>query len=98
MAHRLRSQLHERFAGVLSSADGDAEVIAHQLERAHAERSVMGAADRRPLRWRFAPARHSTRSADARWRGRSGSTRAIYWSELGLLADEPGPKSAYWST
>ena len=45
MAHRLRSQLHERFADVLSSADGDVEVIAHQLERAHRERSVMGASD-----------------------------------------------------
>ena len=45
MARRLRSQLHERFADVLSSTDGDLEVIAHQLERAHAERSVMGYAD-----------------------------------------------------
>ena len=45
MARRLRSQLHERFADVLSSADGDMEVIAHQLERAHRERSVMGASD-----------------------------------------------------
>ena len=45
MAHRSRSQLHERYADVLSSTNGDAELIAHQLERAHAERAVMGAAD-----------------------------------------------------
>ena len=45
MAHRLRSQLHERFADVLSATAGDVEVIAHHLERAHDERSVMGASD-----------------------------------------------------
>ena len=45
ITHRLRSQLHERFADVLMSADGDLEVIAHQLEQAHAERSTMGAVD-----------------------------------------------------
>lgn len=45
MTHRLRSQLHERFADVLSSTDTDVEVIANQLERAHRERSVMGASD-----------------------------------------------------
>ncbi len=50
MAHRLRSQLHERLVDFLSSADGDAEVIAHHLQRAHAERSVMGATDPETVR------------------------------------------------
>jgi tetratricopeptide (TPR) repeat protein len=45
MAHRLRSELHERYADLLSSAQGDPEVIAHHLERAHSERSVMGASN-----------------------------------------------------
>jgi class 3 adenylate cyclase/tetratricopeptide (TPR) repeat protein len=45
MAHRLRSQLHERFADLALSADADPEVLAHHLERAYVERSVMGASD-----------------------------------------------------
>ncbi|MEP7378129.1 MAG: adenylate/guanylate cyclase domain-containing protein [Chloroflexota bacterium] len=45
MAHRLRAELHERYADRLASSQSDVEMIAHHLERAHWERSVMGASD-----------------------------------------------------
>jgi tetratricopeptide (TPR) repeat protein len=45
MSHRLRSELHERYADVLQSVDGDPEMVGHHFERAYRERSVMAAAD-----------------------------------------------------
>lgn len=45
MPRRLRSQLHERYADLLASAAGDPEVVAHHLERAHAERALIASSD-----------------------------------------------------
>ena len=59
MAHRLRSQLHEQFADLLSSTDGDAELIGHQLERAYAEERSWVRPTRRRRRWHCVPVRHS---------------------------------------
>ena len=91
MAHRLRSQLHLRFADVLLSTDGDPEVIAHHLERAHSERLVMGAADPETavLAWRAGGALHLVgRRALARkeW----PHARDVLERARALLVIEPG--------
>ena len=90
MAHRLRSQLHLRFADVLLATDGDPEVIAHHLERAHGERLVMGAADPETavLAWRAGGALHLVgRRALARkeWQ----HAREVLERASALFADEP---------
>ena len=75
MSRRTRSQLHERIADLLGSAERDPEVIAHHLQRAHGERSLMGAADpdTAALAIRAGDALHGPAGAPSR--ARSGDTR-----------------------